>query len=164
MTTPNQHDPLTQIYDAIVKALSTDTRRVVSFNSIEEPLHDVVKSEDLPEWQVRPGSMQGIVGDTSGTTELDVGYQVIINTGSFIAGKGIFPMQWELLKRLNHLKYSQVLDGLKYNGHGFVLDCAIATAVQGLSDPTAPGNRGIAGWTAAWDIIVKCSFLKADLS
>jgi hypothetical protein len=157
-------DPFTQVHRAIAKAILADARvaeqvkanNVVTWDNTRGPIKERLTTADLPELQLRAGTLAVNLGSKSCGTELTRAYSLVLNTGEQQLSVNLYPLEWALIGVAYRLKFEYLLSGLLYKKRSFVTDCNIVSAEAGLS--SADDNRGITGWTALWTLEVQMNF------
>lgn len=153
-----EKDPFTKVYDAIESLFKGQpTFSYVSWNSSADPEPEVAVK--VPEIQVRPSGMQAQLGIDSASTDVQLNFQVLLNSGDQRIGQFAFPLNFWLVGIAYRLKYV-TLESLTYNNRNYVLTTEVSNTTMGLSNATE--NRGIRGWTSIMDITVSMSFSKQD--
>jgi len=155
-------EPLTLVYDRLVKVLKDRKFKLISWNSSRDPEPDVREEADFPEWQLRPTATQVNLGNASCGTEIIQTYTLLVSTGDDRVGYMFFPTQWRMIQAIHALKYDAlVLESLTYRDHAFIQNVEIVSIQADLDLAIA---RGIEGWDALWDINVHMNFPDEDLT
>lgn len=158
-------DPFTQAYDALWDVLEAHPAfgdRFKLANRIkftgnrtqDDPRKDNVGVGDLPEIDIRPTGGPTDLWFTHTDSRAVRHFQIGITTQDLRADRGLFPLDWELLRALAKLEGNL--------GLPFVVDVTLEEVDHALEGTDF--NRGTSRWVAVFDVVVTFMFdRKKDL-
>lgn len=158
-------DPFTQAYNALWDLLEahpafSDRFRLANRTKYtgkrtqDDPRKDSVAAGDLPEIDIRPTGGPTNLFFTHKDARAVRTFQIGITTHDLRADRGLFPLDWEIMRALAKLEENL--------GLPFVVDVALGDADHSLEGTDF--NRGASRWVAVFDVEVTFMFdRKRDL-
>ena len=141
-------DRLWTIIDAnpFFKAWIRDSNRIRYSDEIGEKRS--VGHGDLPEIVVVPTEFsQSSLGD-SACAYVTAGFKIVSVTGRKNLDM-VSAINWEIFRCIQ--TFMATVSECQYDGREFVTSCAMASGMQGMTEPE---NLGVGGWTAVWTLAV----------
>ena len=160
-------DPLTVIHEAAWAEFENDTATaalVAPKNRIKLTERDAIKASvqdgDLPEVVLVPRANIGNLTSTSSSVSFEITFDWLIATGDYRVGYRILPVIWNLYRVMS--KFQQSASSLEFDSRKYVNGVFFNNNTVGESD--AERNRGIRGFSAIMNFMVRMNFIRSTIS